>query len=374
MVSSLRDELIQLANQYGADEQYSRAGGGNASFKEDGVLWIKPSGVPMATLAGDDLVPLHIDVLLDALASDEPVDGDPVQVAAKAARVGEDNGRRPSVEILFHALIEDPLVLHLHPMAANAVTCNVDGASLAAQLFGDEAVWVDYVDPGVPLAREIAAARQRHSKRTGTPAPAITLLGNHGIIVSGTTRDEVSERVEWLSSRVHEALDAAPARPEATSSGVEIGDWAERLREALGRAAVAADASPATVALAATDAPTVAEGPLIPDHIVYAGSFPLVVEAEASEDTLSAALQAYEAEHGRAPVAVVVPGAAVFAVGDSQAAADNALATFRDGLLVAADAGRLGGVRVMDARERHFIEHWEAEAYRKSVAAGQAGS
>ena len=50
-------------------------------------------------------------------------------------------------------------------------------------------------------------------------------------------------------------------------------------------------------------------------------------------------------------------------------AARNALDTYRDALRMARDADRIGSVRVMDMHERKFIEGWEAEAYRRSVAA-----
>mgnify|MGYP002661931556 CR=1 FL=1 len=131
---NLVEELISVANTFGADPEYSRAGGGNASVKVDGVLHIKPSGVPLATLTASDLVGLRIDVLLDALRSDDPVDGDPVQAAAARALVHAPGGRRPSVEILFHALIPDALVLHTHPLVANALTCNTDAAALVEPL------------------------------------------------------------------------------------------------------------------------------------------------------------------------------------------------------------------------------------------------
>jgi rhamnose utilization protein RhaD (predicted bifunctional aldolase and dehydrogenase) len=84
---NLVDELIEVANAFGAAPEYSRAGGGNASVKVDGVLRIKPSGVPLATLRAEDLVGLRNDVLLASLESDAPVDGDPVMAAAAKALV-----------------------------------------------------------------------------------------------------------------------------------------------------------------------------------------------------------------------------------------------------------------------------------------------
>jgi rhamnose utilization protein RhaD (predicted bifunctional aldolase and dehydrogenase)/NAD(P)-dependent dehydrogenase (short-subunit alcohol dehydrogenase family) len=377
---SLVAELIQVANAFGADPEYSRAGGGNASVKVDGVLRIKPSGVPLATLTAADLVGLRNDVLLEALHSDEPVEGDPVQAAAAKALTDAPGGRRPSVEILFHALIPDALVLHTHPLVANALTCNTDAARLTEKLFGDEAVFVPYTDPGVPLARTVEEVREAYTARTGRPAPGITLLGNHGIIVSGNSAAELTERAERLTATIAAAIDAgevtAPAVPTASPGMREvINTVAPTLRGLLGTAdrlaVVTSDASDLvrTVTTTPAGAAVLSDGPLIPDQIVYAGSLPLVLDPAVDAAAVTAAVAAYRDAHGKDPVIAVVPGVVAFGAGADLAAARTALATFTDALRVARDANRIGTVRCLDAAERGFIENWEAESYRKAVAA-----
>lgn len=378
--NTLLQQLIAASNTVGANPDYVRAGGGNSSVKIDGVLYIKPSGTQLATLRGDDLVGLRVDVLLDALHSDEPVEGDPVQAAAAAALVGTPT-RRPSVEILFHALIDDPLVLHVHPLVVNAVTCGSDGAALAGRLFGDDAVWVPYVDPGVPLARAIESARTAHVERTGQPAPALTLLGNHGIIVSGSTQAELVQRLEHATEVVAEAIGATPepdvAQPDPVRDAAVINAVAPRLRALLSASAPVVLVAGLGEPFASLDAasPLVSDGPLIPDQIVYAGSFPLVIDASDAETAAAAvepALAAYRAAHGRDPVVTLLPGIGVLAVGADRAKALTARDVFGDSVVVAGYADRLGGVRVMDDAERGFIETWEAEAYRKAQAAPAA--
>ncbi len=54
------DDLVRLARRFGQDPEFSRAGGGNASVKVDGVLYIKPSGVALAVLTPEALVPLDM--------------------------------------------------------------------------------------------------------------------------------------------------------------------------------------------------------------------------------------------------------------------------------------------------------------------------
>ncbi|MFZ0529039.1 MAG: SDR family NAD(P)-dependent oxidoreductase [Propionicimonas sp.] len=380
----LVDELIAVANKFGADPEYSRAGGGNASVKVDGVLRIKPSGVPLATLKADDLVGLRTDVLLEALVSDEPVEGDPVMAAAAKALVDAPGGRRPSVEILFHALIPDALVLHTHPLVANALTCNTDAEALVAKLLGDDAVFVRYTDPGVPLAREVGRVRDSYTARTGRPAPGITLLGNHGIIVSGNSAAELTERAERLTGVIAAAIDATPAPSvgavDAAALTALVNVVAPTLRGLLGGAdrlaAVTSDSS--ELVRAVTTSPAGAalldDGPLIPDQIVYAGSLPLVLDPSADAAAVTAAVASYRERFGKDPIITVVPGLVAFGAGADLAAAQTALRTFTDALRVARDANRIGTVRCLDAAERGFIENWEAESYRKSVAAkGDAG-
>lgn len=380
------EELIEVANRYGANLEYSRAGGGNASVKEDGVLYIKPSGVPLATLRAEDLVPLRIDVLLEALHSEEEVEGDPVRAAAAKALV-KDTGRRPSVEILFHALLPDKLVLHTHPLVANAVTCNQDAAKLTEELLGDDAVLVPYTDPGVPLARRVYQVVEDYRQRT-SKTPGIILLENHGIIIAGETAADIDRLSNRLEGAIKQALDATalpevPAPNEATLRRV-LTEVSPALRALLGSdealAVVTSDnsdlvrsvtASPAGEALATG-------GPLIPDQIVYAASYPLVLnvsEEDAAEGDLVAVTESavadYRERHGRDPIIVVVPGLVALGAGKDLAAATIALGTYVDALRVARDANRLGSVKVMNAAERTFIENWEAEAYRRSISAGE---
>ena len=321
MNQSLVEELISVANSFGADPEYSRAGGGNASVKVDGILHIKPSGVPLATLAATDLVPLRIEVLLGALRSDEPVEGDPVRAAAAKAQVGDAGARRPSVEILFHALIPEALVLHTHPLVANAVTCNTDAEALLDQLLGDEAVLVPYTDPGVPLAREVERVRNAYTARTGRSAPGITLLGNHGIIVSGNSAAELTERAERLTATIAAAIDFTPAPVAEVADGAAFTQLVNvvgpTLRGLLGSserpAVVTSDSSDLVRSVTTSPAGTalLSGGPLIPDQIVYAGSLPLVLTVSRDADLaaqVTEAVSAYRELHSKDPIITVVPG------------------------------------------------------------------
>ena len=403
---AMLDELIGMARSFGSDPEFARGGGGNASVKADGVLYIKPSGVALATLAAGDLVPLDIEPLLALLRSDDAAaapavegagaEGDPVMRTAMMARLADAGGRRPSVELLFHAFLPERFVLHTHHVDVNAVTCNRDGAALAERLFGDRALWVPYTDPGLPLARAIVEARRAHAVRTGQPAPSITVMQNHGIIVGGDSAAEIDERSAWIVGTVRAALRSAPVRDHAAPAGsapagvdparahalVEVIAPSLRGLLATGTALPVVTFEDAPLAASFTDSPSGRDflrgGPLTPDQIVYAGSWPLVVdvpdEADPADvpDLLRECLAEHTATHGTAPIIVVVPRLGLFAAGDSWARADTARSVYLDALRVGEGALRLGGVRALSRAERTFIEAWEAESYRRNVAVGAA--
>ena len=392
------DELIMLARHYGRDPDFSRAGGGNASAKVDGVLYIKPSGVALATLAPDDLVPLDIATLRAALEADAAEGAapgtDPVMDVAAAARLAAAGGRRPSVELLFHALLPERFVLHTHPVPIGSITCASDGAALAERLFADRALWVPYIDPGLPLARAIARARRVFTERTGRPAPALTLMQNHGIIVAADSVAEIESESDWLMSVVAAALDGAPAVVSATPATPVLEPARARdLVDAIGpalRAVLAegerlkvvtfdGDSRAASFVASTAGRTVVAGGPLTPDQIVYVGSWPLLLDVPddlAPDDVaglLRKRLEVHRAARGGQPIIVLVPGLGLFAAGDTWSQADTARHVYLDGLRVAEGAIRLGGVRALAETERSFIETWEAESYRRGVAAGSDG-
>lgn len=352
-------DLTELSNEFGGDPAFVRAGGGNSSVKYDGVLWIKPSGVSMAAVSPADFVPLGQEVLLAAFdePDPDPAGGDPIVQIAARARL-DDGPRRASVELLFHALIPETFVLHTHPVLINAVTCNADGEAIAAGLFGDDVLWVPYVDPGLPLAREIRERRRAFTARTGQEPPRATFLANHGLIVSGDSIDEIRAESYRIQARVEAAL--AGANPPLET-------LAEAFRAALRAAVVAVDTGALAASFPAqTDGGAfLTAGPLIPDQIVYAGSFPLVLSDGAD---VAAELAAFRSAHGKDPVVAVVPGLGAAAVGDSEKSAQTALDVYVDALLVARAANQLGRVRALDEREYRFIEDWESEAYRKQIA------
>lgn len=388
--TALLADMLALAREFGADPAFVRAGGGNSSAKADGVLYIKPSGVSLASLTEDALIALAIDPLLEVLdrgsTSGSLPGSDEVLRVAESARLSSADGRRPSVELLFHALLPEPIVLHTHPTSINALTCCRGERALAGRVLGDTALWVPYTDPGLPLARAIRDERTAHQERTGGTVPRAILLQNHGLIVGGDSAADIRDASHAIAARIIAAATEMPERTGATVATLDgklVGGLVEAFVAALRRnmqdagpePVVAFDGSPLALEAASSElGKRVARGgPLTPDQIVYAGSWPLVIEnvpadVDAAATALGDALTDRAGAGIEAPIIILAAGLGLFAVGATQRQAATARELYLDAMRVATGADRLGGIRPLAPAERQFIERWEAEAYRRQVA------
>jgi rhamnulokinase len=388
--TALLAEMVELSRRFGADAEFVRAGGGNSSAKADGVLYIKPSGVSLATLTEESLIALAIEPLLEVLqggATRGSTPGsDEVLRVAESARLSPADGRRPSVELLFHALLPEPIVLHTHPTTINALTCSTGDGELAAEILGGRALWIPYTDPGLPLARAIRDERNASVQRTGGRPPRTILLQNHGLIVGGETAAEIDEASHGVAGLIAEHIARRPAFSWGAAERIDPGqadEIVDALRRELGMlvavgdrpAAVVFDNSPMAVGVAGSElGRRIAQGgPLTPDQIVYAGSWPLVMDTDPADGRAAvAALEAALAERATRdidpPIIVLVAGLGLFAMGRTERQANTARELYLDATRIAIGATRLGGIRPLAQAERQFIERWEAEAYRLQVA------
>jgi rhamnose utilization protein RhaD (predicted bifunctional aldolase and dehydrogenase) len=193
-VDSRIAELIELGHQLGQEHRgLAILGEGNISVKLDEERFaVKASGSALATLTERDVTVCDARRVLAILERANPED-EVVEAELLAARV-DASSKKPSLEAMFHA----KFVAHCHPLNANRVLCSPRAAEFAEyRLFPDHVVYcgarsvfVQYADPGLPLAREIARRTTKFREETGG-APKLILLENHGTIALGTTMQSV---------------------------------------------------------------------------------------------------------------------------------------------------------------------------------------
>ena len=367
-------ELIQISRRFGADSAFVLAGGGNTSQKTDERLWVKASGHALATIDADGFVALDRSALQQMLQFGWPANAREREALfldrVMAARLEPDRGQRPSVEALLHHLIPETFVVHTHPGLVNAITCCAAGEALTRQWWGEEVLWQPYVDPGAVLAQ----ALQRNLSRAGKSPKAI-FLQNHGLIVAGHSADQIDSTSTSIVTRIERELDASiavrPPAPIANSQSDRLAVVADAIARERPMLNIAVDDSSAARWLAGTSAGRDAamSGPLTPDQIVYCRSFPLLLEMNTN---FAEAWQAYVSTYGWEPWIAIVSDAGVIAMRSSAKLAETTRSIYADAAGVHRNAERFGGVTTLSASHREFIEQWEVEAYRRSIAAGDS--
>lgn len=344
--------ITQLSHEFGTPE-YVKGGGGNTSYKNESTLWVKPSGTTLSGLTEETFVQLDRSKIDRLYATETPSDSAAREELVKnmmTDAVCGGNGR-PSVEAPLHNVLSTKYVVHTHALLVNGMTCAIRGEEVAKHLF-PEALWVEYIDAGYTLCMELKGRIEQYEAEHGK-TPGVILLKNHGIFISGDTPEEIRAlyssimdplRAEYDRLGINETLAISES---ATNPGTE-----ERIRSLFGDDAQFINSSGSF---------TCVPGPITPDHLVYARAFPF--DAELNEENVSA----YRTTHGFAPK-VVIAGERVYGLGTSDKNARLALEFAMDGGQVLQLSQAFGGVEYMSDPAREFIENWEVESYRQSVA------
>ena len=243
----MASELAEVSARLGADLRLVQGAGGNTSTKTGDQLLVKASGTCLRDALTDDIfVELSIAHVL-ARVADERED-------FETTRTGR--GMKPSIETSMHAILPDPVVLHVHSVNTISWAVRRQGRSLVnSRLEGLDWAWVEYARPGLPLTRAIQRARRDH------PSANVLVLANHGLVVTGASVRDAHERLVDVEAR----LIAPTLRVPLPLMPLPA---AERLP-----AGTRLPHNPAVHSLAAAgmmDA-EVLSGVLYPDHVVFIG-------------------------------------------------------------------------------------------------------
>lgn len=349
---TILETITGLSHRFGTAE-FVKAGGGNTSCKDEQTLWVKPSGTTLAGLSPETFVAMDRASLAKLYAAETPAEPAAREELVKdmmAAAVKPETPGRASVEAPLHDSISARYVVHTHPAEVNGLTCAVGGRAAAARLFPD-ALWVPYVDPGYTLCMVVRGAIASYKAERGVE-PSLIFLENHGVFVAGDTAEDVCA----VYARVMDALRGC-YRAAGVDASVPVGPVPEEAEVAALRQVLAEGLGGDAAAVVASGRFDAGDGPISPDHIVYAKSYAFdgVVSVEN--------LRAFTAARGYAP-RVVVTERAVLGVGASEKNARLALELALDGALVKRLARTFGGIQYLGDVSRGFIENWEVESYR----------
>jgi rhamnose utilization protein RhaD (predicted bifunctional aldolase and dehydrogenase) len=333
------DALLALSERIGRNPSLVQGPGGNTSLKRDGVMWIKASGTWLSQARDRPImVPVALDRLLRAFA-----ERDPACETCVDFTIPELNplGLRPSIETTMHAVLDWPVVVHVHCVETIAWACRSDAAdALAPLLAGLDWRLIPYERPGVPLTRRIAASIG--------PRTHVLVLGNHGLVVAGASVREAEARLADVCGRLRRTVRDEPGPDSAAlAAACDVDGYAA----AEDPAVHAVGTNPQRLALAR-------RGSWYPDHVIFLGAGTVIAEPG---EPVSRALA--RSNRNTAPLVVVAGAGALL----SRNATAGAIALAR---CLADVTGRLSAsepLHTLTADDEHALLNWDAEKYRQSL-------
>ena len=192
-------------------------GGGNTSVKvreinffgeEEDILYVKGSGINLATIEENDFVPLQLKTLRKLVELENISDTEMLRQQQMA--VTDPNAPSPSVEALLHTIIPFTWIDHTHADAVVTLTNTPEGEKLIREVFGERLLIIPYVMPGFQLARKVFEITE---VMDWDQFEGMVLL-NHGIFTFGENARESYGRMIDIVSLAENYLAKNTMLPE----------------------------------------------------------------------------------------------------------------------------------------------------------------
>jgi NAD(P)-dependent dehydrogenase (short-subunit alcohol dehydrogenase family)/rhamnose utilization protein RhaD (predicted bifunctional aldolase and dehydrogenase) len=378
MEQGIRD-LIEVSQFYGKQKDYVLAGGGNTSFKNDQYLWVKASGFSLATIREDGFVKLDRSLLAGISTKKYPDDiskrEDEIFKDLVISRVEPEKGERPSVETLLHNHMGFSLVVHTHSTKVNGLMCANQANEKIFELFGDEVIYIGYMEPGYILFKEFEKSIGRYRIQKGYE-PAIIFLQNHGVFVGGNSMEDIHKTYNRIEEKLDQVYGAMPI-----DVVFDFDSFVEQIVPAIrmmfskdGLKTVRLSNSPILNNYLQKKNQQAISAPFTPDTIVYANSSFLFVDFDGDVEvflkSVKNEIEAYQKAIGRLPKVIFASGLGVLVIADHAEEAEVLVDIVKDHCRIAMYTDSFGGQHPMTKEQVNFIENWEAERYRAKISIG----
>jgi rhamnose utilization protein RhaD (predicted bifunctional aldolase and dehydrogenase) len=335
---SVEKEVKDFCQSIGCDPLLVQGAGGNVSWKDGEVLWVKASGKWLAEAGKREIF-----VPVDLTAMREAIEVGNFDLAPKSLA---GNALRPSIETYLHAVMPHQIVVHLHPVDILSYLVCSDAEERIGRLMCEKYFWiyVEYCKPGAELARITSRGLCRR------PNTNLVFLENHGVVLGGKDISEVDVLLRELllifskepTNLSEEARLPMAATQESSGHFMAIDDleicrlvfedrYFNRLKQAWA---------------------------LYPDHVVFLGA---KAECYDNIDVWKKELQSSK----QSAEVVFVKGCGVFVAKDLSRAKRVQLRCYFDVVTRLGDGDK---VRSLSSSQIADLLGWEAENYRQGLA------
>jgi rhamnose utilization protein RhaD (predicted bifunctional aldolase and dehydrogenase) len=335
-LSIIEKQVKQFCARIGTDPLLVQGPGGNVSWKDNDVLWIKSSGKWLAKACDEEIfVPVSLSYLQEAISNKN--------FSCSPSILG-DTKLRPSIETMLHGLMPQKVIAHLHAVEALAHLVRKNAESRIAELINDSIKWVfvDYYKPGAELAACVSA------KLTLIPDAEVIFLKNHGIVIGAPD----IRNLERILKKITKLLFTKPFLSELIPFDFVIKNNPNTF---LNDFAFATDPE---INRLSTNSYLFSrlqnDWALYPDHVVFLGDSAIVIDDTAAE---------YKSEIiGRNPDLIFVKQQGVLECKAITPAKKAQLRCYYDVLVRQAPSEKLESLKQINIKE---ILNWEAEIFRQ---------
>jgi len=254
---SINKEFLKFSQNIGNNLDLVQGAGGNTSFKDGEILWVKASGCWLRdALRKEIFIPV-----IHKHRKDEMFNTSDFLVAQNFQLDNSVESLRPSIETFLHLLMPHKYVVHLHSVNIISNSILLDGEQKLTNLLdGINWRWVDYVRPGVPLAYS--------AQQVMASNPDVLVLANHGVLFGAESIEKASILLDEIENRVKREIRSYEFDDNFNSVESLISNSDYYLSKNQSIHSLAFDETACFIA---------SKGTLYPDHVVFLGAGPMTV-------------------------------------------------------------------------------------------------
>ncbi len=396
--------LRYRSNLFGADSSVCNIYGGNTSAKlieknhmgkDVEVLWVKGSGSDLSTITEEGFAGLRMADIMPLLNRKDMTDE--AMVAYLSHTIHAVGRPRQSIETLLHAFSPFKHVDHTHPDSVISIASSPNGKKLSKELWGERAIWLDYIRPGFMLSKWIGDAIRANDKAE------LVVMGKHGMVSWGeTSKESYYNTISIIQEADQFIKDKAKAKKIFVSSAIKL---SSKKREDILNQIL-----PILRGLISTKKPAILQidnskrvlefvnskvakklsqvGAACPDHLVHTKMQPLFIDWQPEQgiDKLRNKLAPAVANFVKRyqsyfdnnksksdkllnpyPRVILIPSIGMITTGSNAQAADVSAQLYHRAINAMEGSEVIGKFRSLSAAESFAIEYWPLELYKASL-------
>ena len=332
------EELKEVSEKIGNNIDLIQGAGGNTSFKDKKVLWVKASGCWLSDAKNSDIfVPIDNEEVVELIEN-----GNVADITIKSNCYQNKYSLHPSIETALHALMPHKFVLHVHAVNTLSIAVLSNGKKYTENLLKDiNWAWIPYVMPGIKLAKSVQCAMRE--------GPDVIVLANHGLVVGAETAQQALSLLTLVEDKMKRKVRKT----------IEIDN--ERLLSAISKSNYRMPKYETVHAIARDGIAlkVVETGVLYPDHVVFLGAGPMMIlSIDEFEDGLK------ESIFTKSNSVIIVRDFGVVVPRDFSDNAESMLYCLASVLLRIQEGEEL---RYLTQEDEMELMDWDAEKYRQSI-------